>query len=186
MIIGITGTNGSGKGEVANYLVDKKGFNHYSTRALIIQEIQKRGLPVNRDTMNTVSTDMRKTLGGEVFHKILYERAVRDGGDAVIESVREVPGADFLKKHGAFLIAVDANQRERYDRSKKRGSSTDYIEFDTFKMQEEREMQDPDPLKQNVRKVMEMADAFIENNGTMGELHRKVDEALEKFIKPGE
>jgi dephospho-CoA kinase len=33
MIIGITGTDGAGKGAVVDYLVAQKGFTHYSGRA---------------------------------------------------------------------------------------------------------------------------------------------------------
>ena len=60
MIIGITGTNGAGKGTVVDYLVEKKGFTHYSVREALVEEIKKRGLEVNRMTMNEVATDLRR------------------------------------------------------------------------------------------------------------------------------
>ena len=39
LIIGITGTLGAGKGTVVEYLVEKKGFDHYSVRAFLLKEI---------------------------------------------------------------------------------------------------------------------------------------------------
>ena len=43
-IIGITGTIGAGKGTIVDYLVKEKGYVHYSVRAFIAEEIQRRGL----------------------------------------------------------------------------------------------------------------------------------------------
>lgn len=180
MIIGITGTNGSGKGEVADYLVTK-GFKHYSSRAVISAEVERRGLPVNRDTMTSVSRDMRATRGAACIVEELYARALEEGGDAVIESIREIPGAQFIKEHGGFLIGVDAERPLRYERAVLRGSSTDKIDFDTFVAQESREMQSSDPIHQNISGVLKMVDACIENNGTLEALHKETEKVLEAF-----
>lgn len=45
LVIGITGTLGAGKGTIVDYLVDSKGFAHYSVRAYLIEEIKKREPP---------------------------------------------------------------------------------------------------------------------------------------------
>jgi len=180
MIIGITGTNGSGKGEVADYLVTK-GFKHYSSRALIVEEVKRRGLPVNRDTMTSVSREMRASQGAACIVEALYKRAIADGGDAVIESIREIPGAEFLKSHGGYLIGVDANRELRYERAVKRNSSTDGVSFEKFVQQEEEELHSSDPIHQNICGVLKMADATVTNEGTREELHSKIDEVLEGF-----
>ncbi|MBI3572101.1 AAA family ATPase [Candidatus Kaiserbacteria bacterium] len=182
MIIGITGTLGAGKGEVAEYLVKQKGFKHYSSRAQIVAEIEHRGLPVNRDTMTAVANDMRRTHDPAYPQPQSYEQALADHAEnAVMESVREVAGAAFLKAHGAFLIGVDADPRIRYERAIKRGSSTDHIDFETFVAQEKREMQNTDPTKQNIGAIMKMADAVLTNNGTKEELHQQIEQTLQTF-----
>ena len=43
MIIGITGTDGAGKGSVVDYLVKEKGFVHYSGRGVIVEAIEAKG-----------------------------------------------------------------------------------------------------------------------------------------------
>jgi|SRR5665213_2166010 len=180
MIIGVTGTNGSGKGEVAEYLSKEKGFKHISARAFIVREIEKRGLPVNRDTMNVVSNDMRARFGATYFMEEMFQE-VHDGEDVVMESIREVPSANFLKSRGGFLIGVNADQKIRYERAVLRGSSTDHVDFDTFVAQEEKEMQNPDPAKQNVGGVMKIVDVTLHNNTTFEAFHAEIDAALEEF-----
>lgn len=58
IIFGITGTNGAGKGTVVEYL-KTKGFEHLWVTGLITEEIVKRGMPVNRDSMRIVANDLR-------------------------------------------------------------------------------------------------------------------------------
>ena len=60
LIIGITGTLGAGKGTIVDYLINNKGFQHFSVRGFLLQEIRKRDLPENRDSMVIVANDLRK------------------------------------------------------------------------------------------------------------------------------
>lgn len=180
MILGITGTLGAGKGAVVEYL-KTKNFTHYSARELITEEILRRGLPVNRDTMTHTANDMRRIHGATYPQEQLFWRAEAEGGDGVIESVRSVEGAKFLQAHGARLLAVDADARIRYERITKRGSETDRVDFPTFVAHEEREMHSDDPNHQNIRGVAALADYTIVNDGTLAELHKKVDAMLAAF-----
>ncbi len=181
MIIGITGTNGAGKGTVVEYLVTQKGFKHYSARKFFTEELNLRGLPVNRDTMTEVANDLRTKFGPSYFTEQAIARAEKEGGDVVIESIRSVGEAEFLKTHTAVLWAVDADVQARYERVTRRMSETDMISFDKFVTDEEREWDNEDPTKQNLKKVMKMADAVLTNNGTQEELFAQVEEVLKKI-----
>ena len=178
MIIGITGTNGAGKGTVVDYLVKQKGFTHYSGRAFITEEILKRGLPVNRDNTNLVVNDLRKTYGAGYIAEQQLARAQAKGGDAVIESIRAIGEAEFLKSQGAKIWGVDADRRERYERSVMRGTDLDKISFEKFCEQEDREMAQTEKFDMNVRGVFALADVILTNNGTQEELFTQVEEAL--------
>jgi dephospho-CoA kinase len=172
MILGITGTIGAGKGAVVDYLVQEKGFAHFPVRDFLIEQIKTKGLPENRDSMRSVANEIRKTNSPEYVIKMLYEKAEAHGGDCLIESVRN------LKDNGAWLLAVDAGRKLRYERITSRGLSTDHIDFETFIAQEEREFASDDPADMNVIGVMEMADFYIENDGTLEELHGKIQKLL--------
>jgi dephospho-CoA kinase len=73
MIIGITGTDGGGKGTVVDYLVREKGFVHCSARQLWNDEITKRGLEINRANMRLIANDLRAAHGDD-FLLTEYER----------------------------------------------------------------------------------------------------------------
>src|SRR6185503_9278842 len=139
MIIGITGTLGAGKGTVVEYLKNK-GFRHFSARSFFVEEFNKRGLPVSRDTMVEVANDLRAKNGPGYFTQEAMKRAGAEGGDVVIESIRSIGEAEYLKAHGAALWAVDADIQKRYERIALRASETDKISFEKFKADEEKEM----------------------------------------------
>ena len=183
MIIGITGTLGAGKGTVAKYLVDHKGFKYFSARAFFIEEVERRGLPVNRDTITEVANDLRAKYGTGHFTEQALARLGGQTGDAVIESIRTPGEAAYLKSKGTLLWAVDADINIRYERAVLRGSETDKVSFEKFKADEEREMTSTDPNKQNLAAVRAMADVVFTNNGTQEELFAQVEEALKKASK---
>lgn len=179
-LIGITGTNGSGKGTVVDYLIDTKGFRHYAARDFLTAEIKKRGMIVNRSTMRLVANELREIYEPAYVIKSLYEKAIQDGCTrAVIESVRNIGEAEFLKANGAFLIAVDADQQLRYERVQARRSATDQVDFNTFVEHEEREMHPVGPHDMDIRGVMGLSDTTIMNDSTLEKLHKKIDIALE-------
>jgi len=183
IIIGITGTIGAGKGTVVEYLIDKKGFKHFSARAFLIEEIEKRGLENNRDSMVLVANDLREKNSPSFVADELFKRALESGDNCVIESLRTSGEIESLKSKGNFtLLAIDADPKIRYERIIGRSSSTDNVSFEKFLTDEQREMESTDPNKQNLSKCIGMADFVINNNGTLEELNLKLEEIL-KIIK---
>lgn len=176
MIIGITGTNGSGKGTVVEYLVSEKGFAHYSVRDFLTAELIKAGRTVDRSEMRLLANELRATKDPAYIIRSLYEKALADGVEnAVIESVRNVGEATFLKSVGVFLLAVDADQHLRFERVQERRSATDQVDFPTFVHHEEREMNPVGHHDMDIRGVMALAGATIENNTTKEALHSAVE-----------
>ncbi len=179
IIIGITGTLGAGKGTIVEYLVNNKGFKHFSVRQFLIEEIKRKWLPINRDSMTEVANKLRANHSPSYIIEQLYKTAITQGGDAIIESIRTPGEVEFLKKQGKFLlIAVDADPRIRYERITLRASETDNISFDTFMDNEKREFTSLDPNKQNLGKCIQLADVVLNNNGTMDDLNLQLEKNL--------
>ncbi|MBX4192293.1 AAA family ATPase [Candidatus Parcubacteria bacterium] len=178
MIIGITGTLGAGKGTVADYLVAKHGFKHYSARDVWNEEIVKRGLPINRDNMVLIANDLRAKHGPDYFARTAIEKAKAAGVDAVIESIRAVGEAQTIQQNGGLVWAVDADVKTRYERIVVRQSESDKVTFDKFVQDEKTEWENTDPNKQNIKAVIGMADKVFNNDGTEEDLFAQVEEAL--------
>ena len=176
LVIGITGTIGAGKGTIVNYLEKKKGFKHFSVRGFLVKEINKRKIPVSRDSMVFVGNDLRKKHGpGYIINK-LYKEAAKYGVNSVIESIRTVGEVKALKQKKNFLLfAVDADAKIRYKRIQKRASETDRVSFKEFVEDNKKEMRSNDPAKQNLTKCIEMADYVFDNNKSFKYLYAQIE-----------
>ena len=182
IVIGITGTLGSGKGTVVEYLSGIRKFLHLSVRAFITEEILRRNLPVNRDNMVVVANDLRRQYGPSCITDTLYERAALSGQDCIIESIRATGEVFSLrKKENFFLLAIDADPEKRYNRIVERASETDHISFETFIANEQREMKSSEPYGQNLSACISMADAVVMNNGSKQELFSHIEGIIQKW-----
>lgn len=157
-----------------------KGFRHFSARDVFSEEVARRGLPPGRDSMVLVANEMRAKFGPGFFAERAMAFAKETGKNVVAESIRSLGEAEFIRSHGGVLWAVDADIEKRYERIVKRMSETDKVTFEKFKADEELEMHNTDPTKQNIAGVMKMADAALTNNGTEAELFAQVEEALKQ------
>ncbi len=183
IIIGITGTLGAGKGTVVEYLVKNKSFIHYSVRGLITEELNKRGMPVNRDTLTNLANELRADNSPAYLIELLYEKAFKNGKNCIIESIRTPGEIEMLKsKPNFFLLAVDADPKIRYERIVQRASETDNVTFDTFLENEKREMKSTDPNKQNLSECIKQADFVISNNGDVSQLYNQTEDFYQKFV----
>ena len=186
LILGITGTNGAGKGTVVEYLVKQKGFKHFSASGLITEEIIKRKMPVNRDNMILVGNDLRVKNGAGYIAEELIKRASNNKNDSIIESIRILSEIDKLREKGGILLAVDADQKLRYKRILLRGGDKDKVSLEQFVAQEKLEMKSNDQNKQNLLACIKETNYLIENNGTFEELNREIEKLLVKINSNGE
>lgn len=183
LVIWITGTLWAGKGTIVQHLVDKYNFQHLSVKEFLTEEIKKRKMPVNRDSMTIVANDIRKKFWPESITDSLYEKAKNSGKNTIIESVRAVWEVVSLRNKGFFyLFAVDADSRKRYDRIIVRWSETDNVSFSEFMMSEAREMSSNDPNNQNISRCMEMADYVFLNNWNQDDLKSQIDNVMDDLI----
>ena len=179
MIIGITGTLGAGKGTVVDYLLEKKGFRHFSVRSFLTEELEKRGLPVNRDEMRILADELRKTKSLGYIAEELLAQAKESGANSIIESIRNVGEIELLRKEKSFrLFAVDAEPKIRYERISKRKSSTDDVSFEKFMEQERRESNPDNPWNMNLPECMRRANFVLQNNETPEVLYAQIEKAL--------
>jgi dephospho-CoA kinase len=181
MILGITGTIGAGKGTVVSHLVEHRGFHHISARAIWTDELNQRGLPVDRDHMTVLANELRAEHGPAFFVEQALTRCV-EGIPCVIESIRTIAEAELLAQRGGVLLAIDADKQVRYERIHSRGTSLDDVTYEDFVRQEETEMSNDDPNKQNLAAVMQLADHTIRNNNDMEALRADIEAFLDIYL----
>ena len=71
MIIGLTGKNGAGKGEVARYL-QERGFHYYSLSDVLREEAAKEGKPITRDVLVDLGNRLRSQHGPSVLAEKIF------------------------------------------------------------------------------------------------------------------
>ncbi len=181
MVIGLTGSFGAGKGAVVNYLVKEKKFLHYSARDLIKEEIEKRELLLNRDSMIIVGNSIREGYGPSYIIETLFNRAKTAGGNVVIESLRAVAEVRYIQESGGIVLAIDSDPVVRYERAVARSSETDDVSFEKWQEQEKLESNTEDETKQNIFGAIALSDYVLDNDGTLEELYARIDEVLKKI-----
>ncbi len=182
-LVGITGTNGAGKGAIVEYLTERHGFRHFSVRGYLTEKLASQNLEATRENLITLANKLRAENSPSYIIEQLLEQAVAEsnnGQGCIIESVRTLGEVQALKAAGQFtLLAVDADQRVRYDRVVKRKSATDMISFETFVEQESREMDNgDDPTKQNLSGCIRAADHVLKNDRDLAALYAELDKIL--------
>ena len=177
ILLGVTGTNGAGKGVFVTYLKEQYGASHYSVRDYLVQSLKEKGLPTDRPAMRALANSIRNNEHGAFIIEALCKQAQQDPGIVIIESIRNPMEIDFLKRWNAKskLVAIDAPQELRYQRAIERSSSTDAIDFETFQVQEASEWTNDDPKAQQVGVCMQRADITLMNAGGLRDFQEAID-----------
>ncbi|MFQ6082476.1 MAG: AAA family ATPase [Candidatus Aminicenantia bacterium] len=175
-IIGITGTNGAGKGEAAKYLVTK-GYEYFSLSDEIREELVKKGIEINRDNLIKMGNELRKKFGSNILAKRVMQKVKEK---AVIDSIRNPGEIKYLRRQGNFiLLNIDAPVELRYERIKKRGRKESVSTLEEFKKKEQEEMGNKENAQQLLN-CIKMADYTIINEGTLEELCKKLENIIFK------
>jgi len=173
-LVGLTGKNGAGKGEVAAYLM-KKGYAYVSLSDEIREELRRKGEPITRDSLIAAGNALRRRYGADILARRVM-RKVR--GRTVIDSIRNGREVAFLRQQKDFiLVAVDAPLELRYERTRKRGRAESAESLEEFAAKEKREMEGGTGGQQ-IRLCLDLADVTITNEGSLEALHRQIEERL--------
>ena len=179
MIIGLTGKNAAGKGEIANHL-KSRGFTYFSLSDAIRDEATKRGLDHSREALTKLGNELRQKFGNSILAKRIVEKIKKEkGNNFAVDSIRN-PGeiSELRKNKGFLLVGVVTDEKIRFERLLKRQRTGDLKTFEEFKKQEDLENNN-ESSGQQLDKCLEMADKHISSNGTIEEANREFDKWFE-------
>ncbi|HTF32780.1 MAG TPA: deaminase [Myxococcota bacterium] len=188
MILGISGPNGAGKGEVVAYLVERS-FYPLSLSDVIRDELRTRGLEETRERMIETGRALRAAGGPGVLAERLAAALLPDR-NYVIDSIRHPAEVEVLRQATATfrLLWVDAGPKTRLARIQSRGRTGDPTTPGELEAFEARELGSPDPAAQQLLSVRDLADFVLHNEGSLAELHDATQLVLERslhFERPG-
>ncbi|MDP3981768.1 MAG: deaminase [Chlamydiota bacterium] len=179
MIIGLTGRNGSGKGVVAEFLI-QRGFIYGSLSDIIRDELKDRGIEITRENLIRQGNELRLQHGPGVLAEKISERFDSDK-NYVIDSIRNPEEVKTLKKCLGFTLAyVDAPIKLRFERVKERRREHDPISYEEFVRLENKECSSDNPAAQQLDKTQKMADIILTNHGPLDELHKQIIDILKE------
>jgi len=174
LVLGVTGPNAAGKGEVSEYL-RTLGFAVHSLSDIVREEAAARGFPPEREHLIRIGTLLREQGGLGVLAERLLPRL--EGWD-VVDSIRNPAEVELLRHVPGFvLIGVDAPAELRFARSRLRARPGDPGSFAEFAARERQE-NSQNPAGQQLRATFVLADRVIDNNGDLDVLHLNVDDLL--------
>ena len=174
-IIGLAGSNGSGKDTVGGILAEKYGYLFISVTELLRNEARRRGLPVERENLRMISAEWRRELGlGVLVDKVVaeYERKPDKYTGVAMASLRNPGEADRIHEFGGTMVWIDAEPKVRYERIQANAAYRDRAEednktFDSFLAEEAVEMHAPagsDPASLDGSAVKSRCDVFMIND----------------------
>jgi dephospho-CoA kinase len=190
-IIGLAGTNGSGKDSVGQLLAQYHNYLFVSVTDPLRSELRTRGLPITRENMRTLSAELRREHDGPgvlIDMAMASYEAVKDKYAGVaIASLRNPGEADRVHELGGLVVWVDADPRIRYERvqvnAKTRGrAGEDDKTYEQFRSEEASEMNGQtgsDDTALNMAAVKQLSDIQIDNTvQDQANLREAIEKAL--------
>jgi dCMP deaminase len=181
MLIGLTGRNAAGKGEVAEYL-KKKSFYYHSLSDVIRDEIRSRGLQPTREILIRVGNELRQKFGPQILAERVLAKVENDR-NYIIDSIRNPSEVEAFRAAKNFkLVQVTAPVEVRFERTLLRNRESDPDTLPQFIEMEQREAIG-DPTSQNLIAVESMADETLTNDGSLDQLHEQIDRLISKLLQ---
>ncbi|HOG23396.1 MAG: hypothetical protein BWY44_01152 [Candidatus Omnitrophica bacterium ADurb.Bin292] len=182
MIIGLTGKNGSGKGEAANFLKER-GFHYYSLSDALREEAGKRGQPLARETLVALGNELREKEGPGCLAERIYAKLDPEK-HYIIDSIRHPAEVQVFRRRADFkFLRVNAPERLRFERMKQRGRENDPETWEDFQALEAKESKSETKTDQQLDQTLALADLQVDNNGPLKELHDKLRQLLVKIAQ---
>ena len=172
-IIGIAGSNGSGKDTVAAMLAERFNFFSASATQMLGDELVRQDKPTSRKNKAALSASWRKQYGKSAIVDRAIEEYEEHHGEKTgmcVGSLRHPGEALKVQELGGIVVWTDAEARVRYERVsavKREGREhEDMLGFDEWLADELREMEhhSGDDTTLSVGAVKDLRDITIANN----------------------
>jgi dephospho-CoA kinase len=171
VIVGLTGPNAAGKGEIGAWLA-ARGYALHSLSDVVREAARAAGQGVSREVLIETGQALRREHGPGVLAERILPRL---GARSAVDSIRSPAEVEVLRRLPAFrLLGVDAPVEVRWQRAVDRGREGDVPDLRTFVEREQRENTDS-PDSQQLRRALALADTVVRNDATLARLLERVE-----------
>jgi len=184
MIIGLTGSMGSGKSTVVE-TIEKMGYKHITLSSMVREECRRQGLPEERETLMNIGQKLSEAYGTGVLAERSLEKIKVEGGEKwIIDGIRNPAEIKVLEKNPNFkLIAIHTPREIIVERIFKRGRSDDTLDVDHIHRKLKREWGDDEPEDgQQVGKCFALANYTFENTMSLEEVPNAIRKLHNEII----
>lgn len=167
-IIGLSGTNGSGKDTFGHILEKEYGWKFISLTDILRDIAKERGQSTDREVLRSISAELREKHGLGIMIDLAVEACEKLEGNyngLVTASLRNKGEADRIHALDGKVIWIDADPKVRYERISSRQRHDDQVSFEEFLSHEAIEMsQGKTEFELNTVDVKDRSDYEIENS----------------------
>ncbi len=177
-VIGVGGEIGSGKDEVLKYLKARYGIPYISTGDLVRHIAEAENVEATRENLAKISARCFEEEGKGCFIRRAATEIIKRGWKiAGISGVRSPEDVKILRDtfgKGFILIRVDISDLQtRFQRVRLRHEERDPLTFEQFLKQDRNEEK-----TFNISHAGRLADYALNNDGSLEDLHRAIDELV--------
>ena len=184
IVLGFVSQLCAGKDTALAYFQNKHGFYSSSLSDRIREELVRQGKEITRDSLQRVAGEMREKFGPMVLAERTWADVLNHNSKkAIVGSLRGTEEVEFFRKQtpSFHLIFIDADEKIRFERMVARSKATgrkDPVTWEEFNGMMQREQYGDG---RNIPATIKMADFTVENNGTLEEFEKKLDELLKQL-----
>jgi dephospho-CoA kinase len=180
IIIGLVGRICAGKGTVSEYMAKKYSADVLSYSDPLRDILRILHLPVNRENLQTLSKGLRQSFGEGILSVMIKGQAEdKTSHIIVLDPIRRSTDIEAFDSTSLITIGVTREDKDRYDSmcSRNREKSDSDITWEKFHELDNAESET------EIDSLVGKANYSIENNGTIEELVKKVDEIMVMILK---
>jgi len=175
----MTGFLSAGKSTVANYLIENHDASIYGFSKPLRDMLDRVYLEHSRKNMQDLSSYLREHFSQDILSTTIAHDVEKDENEIVIvDGVRRLSDIEHLRNLPGFhLIGFEADQKTRWQRMTKRGQNPDDNQktFEQFQEDERAE------AEQQIAEVAATAEFTINNDGSIDEANKQIEDILKKI-----
>jgi len=180
IIIGIAGQIASGKNVIADYVAKKYGGVTISFSQPLRDILERLCMPIDREHLSGLTQCLIDKFGDDFLSKIVAKEIEKsDKQIFILPNIRRETDCVHLKDNPGFiLVGVEADPRKCYDRLIERGQNED----DKGKTWEQFQKDLQLSTEVSIAGLIKKSSIILENNGSLEELYKQVDQMMEEQL----